>query len=107
MLINEYLRKIYINHIPKKTFKFIDNITVYTENRIVYKVLLRYTHRARKQLLKLKIYSPYKFITNPPNDEITDDIVINAKPERLTIIYDKNNEKTNVCVGESIKMLAK
>lgn len=106
MLINEYLEKIYIKHIPKKTFKFIDNITVYTENRIVYKVLLRYTHRASKQLMKLKIYSPYKFITNPPEDEITDDIIMKAKHERLTIIYDKKTGSCDVRVGENIKMLA-
>lgn len=106
MLINDYLRTVYIKCIPKKTFKFIDNIAIYTENRIVYKVLLRYTHRARKQLMKLKIYSPYKFLTNFPQAELTDDVVINAKHERLTIIFDKNRETTNIFIGENYKMLS-
>ena len=50
MLINDYLKLIYIKYIPKKSFKFIDNIAIYIEDKKVYKVLLRYTDRAWKQL---------------------------------------------------------
>ena len=65
MLINEYLKLIYIYHIPKKTFKFIDNISIYTENKKVYKVVLRYTDKSPNQLRKLGISSKFKFISNP------------------------------------------
>ena len=106
MLINEYLKLIYIYHIPKKTFKFLDNIVIYTDNKKVYKVMLRYTDRARKQLTKLKIDSPYKFVKNPPAEELTDDIIQNDKHERLTIIFDKKREVSNVVVGETYKILA-
>ena len=42
MLLKDYLKKIYIYHIQKKTYKFIDSIVVYLDNKKVYKVLLRY-----------------------------------------------------------------
>lgn len=103
MLINEYLRMVYIKHIPKKTFKYIDNIVIYTENKKVYKVALRYTDKARNQLRKLKIYNKVKFIPNPPEEEITDDIIQKDNHERLTIIFDKNREVSNVVVGETLK----
>ena len=106
MLINDYLKLIYIKHIPKKSFKFLDNIVIYTDNKKVYKVLLRYTDRSKNQLRKLKINNPYKFVINPPEEEITDDIVMNDKHERLTIIFDKKREQTNITVGEIYKILA-
>lgn len=106
MLINEYLKLIYIKYIPKKSFKFIDNIVIYTDNKKVYKVLLRYTDRANKQLRKLKIQNRFKFIKDPPTEEITDEIIKNDNHERLTIIFDKNKEKSNIVVGETSKILA-
>ena len=106
MLINEYLKRIYIYYIPKKTFKFIDNISIYTENRKVYKVVLRYTDRSPKQLRKLGINNKFKFISNPPEEELTDDIIKNDNHERLTIIFDRKREVSNVVVGETRKMLA-
>ena len=106
MLINEYLKLIYIYHIPKKTFKFIDNIAIYTENKKVYKVMIRYTDRAYKQLRKLKINNIHKFISNPPEEELTDDIIMKDKHERLTIIFDKKREISNIIVGETYKVLA-
>lgn len=105
MLINDYLKLIYIKHIPKKSFKFLDNIVIYTDNKKVYKVLLRYTDRSKNQLRKLKINNPYKFVINPPEEEITDDIIINDKHERLTIIFDKKREQTNITNGEIYKTL--
>ena len=105
MLINDYLKLIYIKHIPKKSFKFLDNIVIYTDNKKVYKVLLRYTDRSKNQLRKLKINNPYKFVINPPEEEITDDIIINDKHERLTIIFDKKREQTQITVGEIYKTL--
>ena len=106
MLINEYLKLLYIYHIPKKSFKFIDNIAIYLENKKVYKVMLRYTDRAHRQLKKLKINNVHKFITNPPEEEITDDIIKNDNHERLTVIFDKKREISNVIVGETYKVLA-
>ena len=106
MLINEYLKKIYIYHIPKKSFKYIDNIAIYIENKKVYKVLLRYTDRARNQLRKLKITNNHKFIHNPPAEVITDDIIKNDNHERLTIIFDKNKGISNIVVGETYKTVA-
>ena len=105
MLINDYLKLIYIKHVPKKSFKFLDNIVIYTENKKVYKVLLRYTDRSKNQLRKLKINSPYKFVTNPPEVEITDDIILKDNHERLTIIFDKKREQTQITVGEIYKTL--
>lgn len=106
MLINDYLKLIYIKHIQKKSFKYIDNIVIYIENKKVYKVLLRYTDRARKQLRKLKIMRPYKFIINPPEEELTDEIIKKDNHERLTIIFDKKREISNIVVGETYKTLA-
>ena len=105
MLINDYLKLIYIKHIPKKSFKFLDNITIYIENKKVYKVLLRYTDRSKNQLRKLKIYSSFKFIPNPPEEELTDVIILKDNHERLTIIFDKKREISNVVVGETSKIL--
>ena len=106
MLINEYLKMIYLKYIPKKSFKFIDNIVLYTENKQVYKVLLRYTDRSPHALRKLKIYNRFHFIPNPPEEIISDEIVINDKHERLTIIFDKKTERSNIVVGEIQKVLA-
>ena len=75
MLINEYLKLIYIKYIPKKSFKFIDNIAIYIENKKVYKVLLRYNGDSWKQLRKLKIMNCYKFVDNPPEEELTDELI--------------------------------
>ena len=105
MLINDYLKLIYIKHVPKKSFKFLDNIVIYTENKKVYKVLLRYTDRSKNQLRKLKINNPYKFVINPPEVEITDDIILKDNHERLTIIFDKKREQTQITVGEIYKTL--
>ena len=105
MFINDYLKLIYIKHVPKKSFKFLDNIVIYTENKKVYKVLLRYTDRSKNQLRKLKINTPYKFVINPPEEEITDDIILKDNHERLTIIFDKKREQTQITVGEIYKKL--
>ena len=105
MLINDYLKLIYIKHVPKKSFKFLDNIVIYIENKKVYKVLLRYTDRSKNQLRKLKINNPYKFVINPPEVEITDDIILKDNHERLTIIFDKKREQTQITVGEIYKTL--
>lgn len=106
MLINEYLKMIYLKYIPKKSFKFIDNIVIYIENKQVYKVLLRYTDRSPNQLRKLKINNRFKFIPNPPEETLTDDIIRNDNHERLTIIFDKKTERSNIVVGETHKVLA-
>lgn len=103
MLINEYLKYIYIYHVPKKSIKYLDNIAIYVENKVVYKVVLRYSDKVWKQLRKLKL-SKFKFIYPPP-EEITDDIVKNDKHERLTIIFDKKREVSNIVVGERMKTI--
>ena len=105
MLINEYLKLIYIKYIPKKSFKFIDNIAIYIENKKVYKVLLRYNGDSWKQLRKLKIMNCYKFVNNPPEEELTDELIKNDNHERLTIIFDKKRGISNIVVGEVYKML--
>ena len=105
MLINDYLKLIYIKYIPKKSFKFIDNIAIYIEDKKVYKVLLRYTDRAWKQLRKLRITNRYKFIIDPPEEELTDELIKNDNHERLTIIYDKKQGISNIVVGETYKVL--
>lgn len=105
MLINEYLKLIYIKYIPKKSFKFIDNIAIYIENKKVYKVLLRYNGDSWKQLRKLKIMNCYKFVDNPPEEELTDELIKNDNHERLTIIFDKKRGISNIVVGEVYKML--
>ena len=106
MLINEYLRLLYIKHIPKKEFKFIDNIYIYAENKTVYKVMIRYTDRSWKQLKKLKIYNPFKYIKSPPIEMLTDEIITKDNHPRITIIFDKKLGTSNVVVGETFKMLA-
>ena len=106
MLINEYLKMIYNRYIPKKTFKLIDNIAIYAENKQVYKVLLRYTNRSPHQLKKLKIKNQFKFIPNPPQETLTDDIVMKDNHERITIIFDRCTERSNIIVGELYKTLA-
>lgn len=97
--------KIYIYHIQKKTYKFIDSIVIYVDDKKVYKVLLRYDERHKTALRKLNIKSPYKFISNPPDDIIDDNLITNDKHERLTIIYNRKNDISNVVVGEKLKIL--
>ena len=99
MLLKEYLKKIYVYHIPKKSYKFLDNIVVYTENKRVYKVLLRY----RCKVPKLKINSEQKFVEHCPEDVLDDELIQNDKHERLTIIYDRKLDMSNVIVGEDYK----
>ena len=104
MLLKDYLKMIYICHIRKKTYKFIDSIVIYLENKKVYKVLLRYDERHKTALRKLNIKSPYKFISNPKESIIEDDLIANDKHERLTIIYNRKNDISNVVVGENYKI---
>ena len=104
MLLKDYLRMIYIYHIQKKTYKFIDSIVIYLENKKVYKVLLRYDERHKTALKKLNIKSPYKFVSNPKEAIIDDDLITNDKHDRLTIIYNKKTDISNVVVGENYKM---
>ena len=114
MLLREYLRMIYIYHIQKKTYKFLDSIVIYLDsihdtsnnivNKQVYKVLLRYDERHKSALRKLNIRSPYKFVSNPQEAIIDDDLIKNDKHDRLTIIYNKKAEISNVVVGENYKI---
>ena len=104
MLLKDYLRMIYIYHIQKKTYKFLDSIVIYLDNKKVYKVLLRYDERHKSALRKLNIKSPYKFVSNPKEVIIDDELIKNDKHDRLTIIYNKKNDISNVVVGENIKM---
>lgn len=106
MLLKDYLKKIYIYHIQKKTYKFIDSIVVYLDNKKVYKVLLRYDERHKTALKKLNIKSPFKFVQNPPEIVIEDELIMNDKHERLTIIYNRKDDSSNVVVGEKLKILA-
>jgi hypothetical protein len=100
MLLTEYINEIYFKLIPKKSFKFLDHVVIYVENRRVYKVLLRYTNRSNKQLRKLKIYNQLKFLTDPPKEILDDELIRNAKHERLMIIYDRKNNISKVYTGE-------
>ena len=104
MLLKDYLRMIYIYHIQKKTYKFIDSIVIYLDHKKVYKVLLRYDERHKSALRKLNIRSPYKFVSNPQEAIIDDDLIKNDKHDRLTIIYNKKAEISNVVVGENYKI---
>ena len=104
MLLKDYLRMIYIYHIQKKTYKFLDSIVIYLDNKKVYKVLLRYDERHKSALRKLNIKSPYKFVSNPKEVIIDDELIKNDKHDRLTIIYNKKNDISNVVVGENYKM---
>ena len=103
MLLKDYLRMIYIYYIQKKTYKFIDSIVIYLDNKKVYKVLLRYDERHKSALKKLNIKSPYKFVSNPKEVIIDDELIKNDKHDRLTIIYNKKNDISNVVVGENYK----
>ena len=103
MLLKDYLRMIYIYYIQKKTYKFIDSIVIYLDNKKVYKVLLRYDDRHKSALKKLNIKSPYKFVSNPKEVIIDDELIKNDKHDRLTIIYNKKNDISNVVVGENYK----
>ena len=107
MLLKDYLKMIYIYHIQKKTYKFIDSIVIYLDNKKVYKVLLRYDERHKTALRKLNIKSPYKFVSSPKESIIDDDLITNDKHERLTIIYNKKADISNVVVGENYKMIYK
>ena len=106
MLLKDYLKKIYIYHIQKKTYKFIDSIVVYLDNKKVYKVLLRYDERHKTALKKLNIKSPFKFVQKPPEIVIEDELIMNDKHERLTIIYNRKDDSSNVVVGEKLKICA-
>lgn len=103
MLLKDYLRMIYVYYIQKKTYKFIDSIVIYLDNKKVYKVLLRYDDRHKSALKKLNIKSPYKFVSNPKEVIIDDELIKNDKHDRLTIIYNKKNDISNVVVGENYK----
>ena len=106
MLLKDYLMKIYIYHIQKKTYKFIDSIVIYVDNKKVYKVLLRYDERHKTALKKLNIKSPFKFVQNPPEIVIEDELIMNDKHERLTVIYNRKDDSSNVVVGEKLKICA-
>ena len=104
MLLKEYLKMIYIYYIQKKSFKYVDSIVIYLENKKVYKVLLRYDDKHKKALRKLKINSLFKFVSNPKEEIIEDELIKNDNHERLTIIYNKKKDISNVVIGEDYKM---
>ena len=106
MLLNEYLKMIYIHRIQKRTFNLIDSIVLYLEHKKVYKVLIRYDERHRTALKKLKIDSHFRFLSNPPEEVIEDELIANDKHERLSVIYNRKKNVSNVTVGEDYKMIA-
>ena len=103
MLLKDYLKLIYIYYIQKKSFKYVDSIVIYLENKKVYKVLLRYDDKHKKALRKLKINSLFKFVSNPKEEIIEDELIKNDNHERLTIIYNKKKDISNVVIGEDYK----
>ena len=113
MHLKEYLKMIYIYYIQKKSFKYVDSIVIYLENsksstvqkkKKVYKVLLRYDDKHKKALRKLKINSLFKFVSDPKEEIIEDELIKNDNHERLTIIYNKKKDISNVVIGEDYKM---
>ena len=104
MLLKDYLKMIYIYHIQKKSFKYVDSIVIYLENKKVYKVLIRYDDKHKVALRKLKINSLFKFVSNPKEVIIEDELIKNDKHERLTIIYNKKKDISNVVIGEDYKI---
>ena len=104
MLLKDYLKLIYIYYIQKKSFKYIDSIVIYLENSKLYKILLRYDDKHKKALRKLKINSLFKFVSNPKEEIIEDELIKNDNHERLTIIYNKKKDISNVVIGEDYKM---
>lgn len=106
MLLKDYIKKIYVYRIPKKSFKFIDSIVIYLDNKRVYKVLIRYNERHRSALRKLKIYSIFRFITDAFEEVIDDELISKDNHERLTIIYNIKKDISSVFVGEDYKILA-
>ena len=106
MLLSEYLKMIYIHRIQKKIYKFVDSIVIYLEHKKVYKVIIRFDERHKTALRKHKINSNFRFLTNPPEEIIEDDLITNDNHERLTIIYNKKRDVSNVVVGEIYKTLA-
>lgn len=105
MKLDDYIRNLLKTEIGKKTFIYMDDIVIYLENSIVYKVAFRFNDNMMKGLKKLKIYSVWYFVENPPKERIDDDLIKNSNEERLTIDYNKLLRKHTVFKGEDIKMV--
>ena len=105
MKLDDYIRNLLRTEIGKKTFIYMDDIVIYLENSIVYKVAFRFNDNMMKGLKKLKIYSVWYFVENPPKERIDDELIKKSTEERLTIDYNKLLHKHTIFKGEDKKMI--
>ena len=101
MLIGDYARMIKRQYVQKKLRPMIDDIVVYTNKGIVYKVVVRFCELQIKQLKKLGIDYHIIILNDFPKTNITDELVRTCrKYENLTIIYNNHSCNSLVVSGE-------
>lgn len=71
MDINLYVQNFYTNHILKpKVTKFLDHLTLYTCNGVVYKVMYVIDDNYKSKLSKMGIKEHYNYIEDFPKQKI-------------------------------------
>lgn len=101
MFVYEYVRMIKRQFIEKKLRSFIDDIVLYTNKGIVYKVVVRFCELQMKQLKKEGVENHFMILKEIPKIKINDEIVKNCtKYENLTIIYNNHSCESLVVSGE-------
>ena len=91
MLIGDYARLIKRQYVAKKLRPMIDDIVVYTNKGIVYKVVVRFCELQIKQLKKLGVDYHIIILNDFPKINITDELVRNCKKyDILTFRFDCN-----------------
>lgn len=107
MLLCEYIRLIKQKYIKRKTKQFVEEIVVYTHDKVVYKVVVRYYDLMNK-LRKLGIDHYIQILTDIPKTKITDELITNhTKYSNLTIIYNSRTQISTVVPGEEQTSITK
>lgn len=99
MLVIEYLALIIEKYLPKKTFGIVDDIVLYTHNKEVYKVVVRY-YPCKRFLKKLGINHHLIFLNDFPKETLTDDIIQTSNKNNLLIVFNRKSQTTTVQAGE-------
>ena len=101
MLLCEYIRIIKQKYIKRKTKDFIEEIVIYTHNKEVYKVVVRYYQGVENKLRKLGINYYLQILNDIPKIKLSDELITNHnKYENLTIIYSSRTQMSTVISGE-------
>ena len=107
MFANAYVQLIKREYIEPKTISFIDDIVIYTDKRTVYKIVVRYCENVFKKVSKIfrknnkTITSHFVFLNDFPKITILDDLVKNAKYDRLIMVYNNHTGLITVHEGET------